>query len=77
MYTHEREKEGERYLDQPGEEEDECDEVEVGAPAWEAVDGAVHEEHPPLLGCRLIHRKYAGAWEGTERERERVFTILR
>lgn len=56
------------YLDQPSKEKDECDEVEVGPPAWEAVNSAVHDEDPALLRGSLVHCEYAGS---CERERER------
>lgn len=49
------------YLHKPGQEEYERDEVEVGPPAGEAVNGSVHEEYPALLGCSLIDGEYAGA----------------
>ena len=52
----------EDVLDEPGEEEDHGDEVEVGAPGRQAVGGAVHEEDPALLGGRLVHREYAHDW---------------
>lgn len=48
------------YLNEPGEEENEGDEVEIGAPAGEAVNGPVHEEHPALLRRRLVHGEDAG-----------------
>ena len=50
------------YLDEPCQEEDEGDEVEIRAPAGEAINGSVHEEHPSLLGRRLVHRENAGSW---------------
>lgn len=49
------------HLDQPGEKKDKRDEVEVGAPPWEAVNGTVHDEDPALLRGGLVHSKYAGA----------------
>lgn len=49
------------HLDQPSKEEDKRDEVEVGAPAWEAVNSTVHDEDPALLRGGLVHCKYAGA----------------
>lgn len=49
------------HLDQPCKEEDKRDEVEVGTPTWEAVDGTVHDEDPTLLRGRLVHCEYAGA----------------
>lgn len=64
------------YLDQPCEKEDQRDEVEIWAPAWEAVDGSIHDEHPALLRRGLIYREYTGAcrrrgqtgtWRGWER----------
>lgn len=55
-----------RYLHEPGQEEYERDEVEVGSPAGEAVDGSVHEEHPALLRRGLIDGEYAGACGDTE-----------
>lgn len=42
-------------LDEPGQEENESYKVEVGAPSRETVDGSVHEEHPALLWCSLVH----------------------
>ena len=49
------------YLNQPGEEEDQGDEVEVGTPSGKAVDGSVHEEYPAFLGCSLVHSEDAGS----------------
>lgn len=49
------------YLHKPGQKEDECDEIEVGAPAGEAVNGSVHEENPALLRGGFIHRENAGS----------------
>lgn len=46
-------------LDKPRQEENESYKVEVGAPAREAVDGSVHEEHPTLLWCSLVYSKDA------------------
>ena len=47
-------------LDEPGEEEDERTEVEEGPPRGQAVDGAVHEERPALLGRSLVHGEHTG-----------------
>lgn len=49
------------YLNEPGQEEDQGDEVEVGTPAGKAVDGSVHEEHPAFLGSGLVHSEDAGS----------------
>lgn len=59
------------HLDQPCQEENEGYEVEVGAPARETVDGSVHEEHPTLLRCRLIHGEDAGTWNEDRRASQR------
>lgn len=56
------------YLDKPGEEKDERDEVEVGAPARETVDGSVHKEHPALLRGCLVHGEDTGTWREVESE---------
>lgn len=56
------------HLDQPGEEEDERDEVEIRAPAWEAVDGSIHDENPSLLRRGLIYREYTGACKRRRQE---------
>jgi len=61
----------EDVLDEPGEEEDHGDEVEVGAPGRQAVGGAVHEEDPALLGGRLVHREDAHDWRRQREEEEK------
>lgn len=59
------------HLDQPGEEEDERDEVEIRAPAWEAVDGSIHDEDPSLLRRGLIHGENTGAYKRRRQEGSR------
>lgn len=56
------------HLDQPGKEEDERDEVEIWAPAWEAVDGSIHDEDPSLLRRSLIYGEYTGACKRRRQE---------
>lgn len=43
------------YLNKPCQKENKGDKVEVWAPARETVNGSVHEKHPALLRCSLIH----------------------
>jgi hypothetical protein len=69
-----------QYLNEPGKEENQSDEVEVGPPAGKAVNCSVHEEHPPFLRGSLVHSEYTGACqEGPDQvtvgfgKRKRVF----
>lgn len=55
------------HLDEPRQEENESYEVEVGAPAREAVNGSVHEEHPALLRCSFIHGEDTRTWTKTDK----------
>ena len=58
------------YLNKPGQEEDQGDEVEVGTPAGKAVDGSVHEEHSAFLGSGLVHSEDAGSCPDRVRGRQ-------
>lgn len=49
------------YLNKPGKEENQSDEIEVGTPARETVNCSVHEEHPAFLRRSLIDCEYTRA----------------
>ena len=52
------------YLHHPGEKEDHGDEKDETSPRRQRVDGPVHDEHPALLGRRLIHSEETGGYKG-------------
>ena len=64
------------HLDKPWEVEDHGDEEDVPTPRWQAVDGAIHDEHPTLLGCCFIHSEETGCLK-TDKTQIKQYTELK